>query len=323
MFRICGVVLLALAGQLASGPAAAQLLSGRPITVVIPFTPGGSSDTLQRIVNRKVSDLTGQTLLVESRPGGAGAVGAAAVKQAAPDGHTLFQANAGTHAANPALYASLPYDPVKDFRPVSLMWSFANLLAVPADSPARTVADLIALAKAKPEGLSFASQGTGSGGHLLGEMLKARTGAGMVHVPYRGAGPAALDLAAGRVDFFFVSYSSLLPVLQTGKVRVIAVTSPQRMPQLADVPTMEESGFSGIRLDPWFGLVAPAATPDAVVEKLNAVFVEAVRDSRILRQLSDQGAEPIGSTPAQFAAFIAAQMQEYSALVKSVGVRMQ
>ena len=190
---ILAVALVAIG--IAGADAAAELLSSRPITIVIPFTPGASADTIQRIVAKKVTENTGQTIVVESRPGGGGAIGAAAVKQAPPDGHMLFQANAGTHAANVSLYPTLSYDPIKDFRPITLMWSFPQLLSVPLDSPAKSVADLVALAKSKPGGLSFASQGSGSGGHLLGEMLKARTGANMVHIPYRGAGPAALDLA--------------------------------------------------------------------------------------------------------------------------------
>src|SRR5881227_3250683 len=195
---------LSVAGAGAGG-AAAELLSSRPITIVIPFTPGASSDTLQRIVDKKVSENTGQTLVVESRPGGSGVIAAAVVKQATADGHTLLQANAATHASNTSLYATLPYNPIKDFRPITLLWSFPQLLAVPPDSTAKSVSDLVALAKSKPGGLSFASQGTGSGGHLLGEMFKLRTAANMVHIPYRGAAPAAIDLAAGRVDFFFVS----------------------------------------------------------------------------------------------------------------------
>src|SRR5262245_11215398 len=204
--------------------AAAELLSNRPITIIIPFTPGASADTLQRLVARKVADQTGQVFVMESRPGGSGSIGASVAKQALPDGHTLFQANAITHAANASLYATLSYDPIRDFRPITLMWSFPQLLAIPADSPAQSVAELVALARSRPGGLSFASQGNGAGGHLLGEMLKIRTGAPMVHVPYRGAAPAALDLAAGRVDFFFVAFSSVLPVLQAGKVRLLAVT---------------------------------------------------------------------------------------------------
>jgi tripartite-type tricarboxylate transporter receptor subunit TctC len=306
---------------MSSFDAPAELLSSRPITVIIPFTPGASADTLQRIVAKKVGDDTGQTLIVESRPGGGGAIASAAVKQAPPDGHTLLQANSGSHAANVSLYATLPYDPIKDFRPITLMWSFPTLLAVPRDSPAKSVGDLIALAKSKPGGLSFASQGAGSSGHLLGEMLKVRTATNMVHVPYRGAGPAGLDLAAGRVDFFFVSYSSLLPFLQAGKVRVLAVTSPQRLPALPDAPPMIEAGFAGLALDPWFGLVAPAGTPDPVIDKLNAAFVAALRSPEVVKQFTDQGAEAHGDTPNEFGAFIAAEIERIGKVVKEVGAK--
>jgi len=301
----------------------AELLSSRPITVINPFTPGASSDTLQRIVNKKVSEDTGQTLVVESRPGGGGIVAAAVVKQASPDGHTLLQANAGTHATNASLYATLPYDPIKDFRPITLMWSFPQLLAVPLDSPAKSVFDLVALAKSKPGGLSFASQGAGTSGHLLGEMLKTRTAANMVHVPYRGAAPAGVDLAAGRVYFFFVSYSSLLPFLQAGKVRVIAVTSPQRLPALPDIPTMTEAGFAGIALDAWFGLVAPAGTSDAVIDKLNAAFVRAVRDPTVVKQMTEQGTEAVATTPAEFAAYIASETERFGKVVGAVGAKAE
>jgi tripartite-type tricarboxylate transporter receptor subunit TctC len=324
MLRVCvGLTALLAMSGIAGHEAAAELLSARAITIIIPFTPGASADTLQRIVARKVTENTGQTLVVESRPGGGGAIGAAAVKQAPPDGHTLFQANSGSHAANAALYSTLPYDPIKDFRPITLMWRFPQLLAVPLDSPARSVAELVALAKAKPAGLSFASQGSGSGGHLLGEMLKVRTGANMVHVPYRGAGPGALDLATGRVDFFFVSYSSVRPFLQAGKVRAIAVTSPERLPALPEAPTMREAGFAGIELDAWFGLVAPAATPDAVIDKLNAAFVQAVRDPDVLQQMSEQGAAAVTNTPTVFSAFIAAETERLGKIVKAVGAKAE
>ena len=316
---LAAVLVLTAAGR----EATAELLSSRPITVVIPFTPGASSDTLQRIVNKKVAENTGQTLVVESRPGGGGVVAATVVKQAPPDGHTLFQGNAGTHAANASLYATLPYDPIKDFRPITLLWSFPQLLAVPFDSPAKSVTELVALAKSRPAGLSFASQGTGSAGHLLGEMFKLRTGANMVHVPYRGAAPAGVDLAAGRVDFFFVSYSSLLPFLQSGKVRAIAVTSPQRLPVLPDAPTMTEAGFAGIALDVWFGLVAPAGTSDAVIDKLNAAFVRAVRDPNVVKQMTEQGAEAVATTPAEFAAFIASETERFGKVVRAVGAKAE
>jgi tripartite-type tricarboxylate transporter receptor subunit TctC len=311
------------ANFIAPTDATAELLSSRPITIIIPFTPGASSDTLQRLVGRKVTENTGQTLVVESRPGGGGAIAASAVKQAPPDGHTLMQANAGTHAANMALYSTLSYDPIKDFRPITLMWSFPQLLAVPVDSPVKSVAELVAHAKAKPAGLSFASQGTGAGGHLLGEMLKMRTGANMVHIPYRGAGPAAVDLAAGRVDFFFVSFSSVQAFLQAGKVRALAVTSTKRLPIMPETPTMTEAGFGGIEIEPWFGLVAPAGTPDLVIAKLNAAFVKAVRDPEVVKQIIDQGAEALATTPAEFAAFIASQTERYGKIVKSVGAKAE
>jgi tripartite-type tricarboxylate transporter receptor subunit TctC len=324
MSKTSGVAtaLVLLIMNLAGGPhAAAELLSARPITIIIPYTPGASADTLQRIVAKKVTERTGQVLVVESRPGGGGAIGAAVVKQASPDGHTLFQANAGTHAANAALYSTLPYDPVKDFKPITLMWSFPQLLAVPLDSPAKSVTDLVALAKAKPAGLSFASQGSGSGGHLLGEMLKVRTGANMVHIPYRGAGPAALDLAAGRVDFFFVSYSSVLPFLQAGKVRVLAVTAPEPLPALPEAPTMRQAGFAGIELDAWFGLVAPAGTPDAVIAKLNGAFVHALGAPDIVRQIAEQGAQARANTPSEFAEFIASETERIGKIVRAVGAK--
>jgi tripartite-type tricarboxylate transporter receptor subunit TctC len=304
--------------------AAAELLSSRPITIVVPFTPGASADNLQRLVARKVTENTGQIFVIESRGGGGGSIGAVAVKQALPDGHTLFQANAGTHAANVALYPSLAYDPVKDFRPITLMWSFPQVLAVPLDSPAKTLAELVAHAKSKPGGLSFASQGTGASGHLLGEMLKARSGAPMVHVPYRGAGPAGVDLAAGRVDFFFVAYASIVSLLQAGKVRAIAVTAEKRMPVLPDIPTVAEAGFAGLSLDAWFGMVAPAGTPDAVIGKLHTAFTQVTRSPEIVKAISDQGATAMSSaSPEEFAAFMVTETEKFGKVVRAVGAKAE
>ena len=315
---------LMVAVPIAGQHAAAELLSSRPITIVVPFTPGASADNLQRLVAKKVSENTGQVFVMESRGGGGGAIGAVSVKQALPDGHTLFQANAGTHAANVALYPSLAYDPVKDFRPITLMWSFPQVLAVPVDSPVKSIAELVALAKSKPGGLSFASQGTGASGHLLGEMLKARTGAPMVHVPYRGAGPAGVDLAAGRVDFFFVAYASIVSLMQAGKVRPIAVTAQKRMPVLPDVPTTAEAGFAGLALDAWFGLVAPAGTPDAAIGKLHTAFTQATRSAEIVKAISDQGATALASaSPEEFAQFMVSETDKFGKVVREVGVKVK
>jgi tripartite-type tricarboxylate transporter receptor subunit TctC len=312
---------LSVVGVIAAEPAAAQLLSGRPITVVIPFTPGASSDTFQRLVAKHVSEDTGQVIIVESRPGGGGTVGAVTVKQAQPDGHTLFQANSGTHAANVTLYPSLPYDAVKDFSPITLMWSFPQLLVVPADGPVKTVAELVAYGKTKPGGLSYGSQGNGSGGHLLGAMFGLKTGATAVHVPYRGAGPASLDVATGRLDFLFVSYASVLPYYQAGKVRALAVSSAKRLTALPDVPTMAEAGFPGLEMETWFGLLAPAGTPEPVVAKLNAAFVKAVHAPEVVKQMVDQGAEAVTDTPQEYAAYIRSEIERFGAIVKTLGIK--
>jgi tripartite-type tricarboxylate transporter receptor subunit TctC len=304
---------------LAPPQAGAELLSTRPITVVIPFTPGASSDTFQRLVAKRVSEDTGQPVIVESRPGGGGAVGAVAVKRAAPDGYTLFQANFATHGANVTLYPSLPYDAVRDFQPITLMWNFPLLLVVPADGPAKSVAELAAYAKVKPGGLSYGSQGNGSSGHLLGATFSRHLGVPMVHVPYRGAGPAALDVATGRLDFLFVSYASVLPHYLSGKVCVLAVSS--RLTALPQVPTMSEAGFPGFELDTWFGLLAPAGTPEPVVGKLNAAFVQAVRAPEVVKQMVEQGAEPVTDTPQEFAAYIDSEIKKLGTIVTTLGIK--
>jgi tripartite-type tricarboxylate transporter receptor subunit TctC len=309
------------AASLAPRSASAELLDSRPITVVIPFTPGASSDTFQRLVAKRVTEDTGQTVIVESRPGGGGTIGAVSVKRALPDGHTLFQANSGTHGANVTLYPSLPYDAVKDFAPITLMWSFPQLLVVPADSPVKSVAELAALAKTKPGGLSYGSQGSGSSGHLFGALFARRVGVPMVHVPYRGAGPAALDVATGRLDFLFVSYASVQPHLLSGKVRVIAVTAAKRMTILPQAPAMAEVGFRGFDWETWFGLLAPAGTPDAVIGKLNAAFVKAVHAPEVVKQILDQGAEPVSNTPQEFAALIETEIKRQGEIVTSLGIK--
>jgi len=307
------------AASLAPQTASAELLDSRAITVVIPFTPGASSDTFQRLVAKRVTESTGQNVIVESRPGGGGAIGAVSVKRALPDGHTLFQGNSGTHGANVTLYPSLPYDAVKDFAPITLMWSFPQLLVVPADSPAKTVADLAAYAKTKPGGLSYGSQGSGSSGHLFGALFARDVGVPMVHVPYRGAGPAALDVATGRIDFLFVSYASVLPHYLSGKVRVIAVT--KHLAVVPKAPTMAEAGFPGFDWETWFGLLAPAGTPEPVIGKLHAAFAAAVHAPEVTKQIIDQGAEPVSNTPQEFAALIQMEIKRQGAVVTALGIK--
>jgi predicted outer membrane repeat protein len=325
MIRRAGVLVAALVTALgASAPqTAAQILEGRPITIVVPFPPGASSDTLMRLVTNTLNSNTGQVFVIENKAGAGGAIASTMVKQATPDGHTLLQANAGSHAINPALFSALGYDPVKDFAPITLMWNFPSLLVVPASSPAKSVLELIAYAMTKSAGLNFGSQGSGSGGHILGEILKTKTGAPLVHVPFRGAAPAVVDLVAGRIDLLFSSYASVATFVQSGKLRALAVTGNNRLKALPNIPTMAEAGVAGVDLDVWFGLVAPAGTPKPVIDKLHTAFVAVLRSPAIVTQMEDLGIEAVTSTPAEFAALIAADGKRLADVVSAAGIKRQ
>jgi tripartite-type tricarboxylate transporter receptor subunit TctC len=301
----------------------AQVLGTRPITIVVPFAPGASTDALMRLVTTAITEKTGQAFVIENKTGAGGIVGATAVKSAPPDGYTLLQANAGSHAIIGALQASLSYDPVKDFAPITLMWSFPHMLVVPAESPARSVTELVAYARTKPDGLSFASPGSGSGGHILGEMLKTQTGAPFVHVPFRGAAPAMVDLVAGRVDMLFASYASVAPFVEAGKLRPLGLAGPVRLKVRPDVPTMAEAGFPGVDLDFWFGLVAPAGTPEEVIKKLNTAFVAALSDPAIVKQFEDQGVAVVTNSPSEFAKVISSDGERLAAAARSAGIKPQ
>ena len=229
----------------------------------MPFPPGGSADVVIRPVAAKVAEALKQPIVIDNRSGGGGNIAAQVTKQAAPDGYTLFLTNMGVMSVNPILSPELNIDPVKDFQPITPIISFPHILVVPPDSPVKTVADLAALAKTKPGGLSFGSQGVGSGGQILGEMFKSRLGVPMVHVPYRGAAPAATDIMAGRLDFLFTSYISIGEQAKAGKLRIVAIGGPKRIDAEPGIPTMAEAGFPGLDLEMWHGMVAPAGTPAA------------------------------------------------------------
>lgn len=295
----------------------------RPITILVPFPPGGSSDTVLRPIAAKAAEALKATILIDNRTGAGGNVAALATKQAAPDGYTLFLGNNGTLGINVGLYKELRFDPVKDFQPITPIVSFPSVLAVPADLPAKSVKDLAALAKSRPNGLSFASQGVGSGGHILGEMFRLRTGAPMVHVPYRGAAPAVTDLAAGRTDFLFASYISVAGQVQAGKLKLLALTAPKRSPTLPDLPTMAEAGFQGMDVLIWHGLVAPAGTPPAIVRKLNEAFVAAANAPDIVSRVTPQVAEITTSSPEEFAKQIAADIALFTRVVQEAGIPQQ
>jgi tripartite-type tricarboxylate transporter receptor subunit TctC len=295
----------------------------RPITLLVPFPPGGSSDTVIRPIAQKVAESLNATIVIDNRAGAGGNVAALATKQAAPDGYTLLLANNGTFAINPALFPDLRFDPIKDFAPITQIVSFPSVLVVPAESPARIVKDLADLGKRKAGGLSYASQGVGSGGHILGEMFRLKVGAPMVHVPYRGAGPAVTDVLAGRVDLLFTSYISVSEQAAAGKVRILGLTAAKRSPTLPEVPTMAEAGYPGVDLEVWHGMVAPAGTPAAIVAKLNAEFVKAARAPDIARLMAPQAAEIVVGTPEAFAKLIAGDVDHLGKVVREAGIKAQ
>ena len=309
----------------AAVPATAQTdnFPSRPITIVVPFPPGGSSDVVTRLVAQKLGDNLKANIVIDNRGGGGGVPAAIATRQMTPDGYTLFLANNGLFAIMPALTADIRFDPVKDFQPITPLFAFPSVLVVPSGSPARTVKELVELAGSKPGGLNYASQGVGSGGHILGEMFRLRSGAPMVHVPYRGAGPAVNDLVAGSVDFLFASYVSVIGQVQGGKLRLLGWTSSKRSPALPDVPTMAEAGYSGTELVIWQGIVAPAGTPPAIVRKLNEELVRAAQSPEIVSQVAAQAVDMLTSSPEEFARLLAADIDRLGKVIRDAGIKAQ
>ena len=285
---------------------------------MVPYASGGPVDLSARLIAPKLQQALGQPVVVENKPGAGGNIAADFVAKSAPDGYTLVMGAIATHAINPALYKNLPYDPVRDFRHVALLVQVPNVLVVNKDLPARSVADLVALARRQPGKLDFASGSTGSTGHLAGELFKQLTGTYMVHIPYKGSAPAVGDLLAGRVALMFDNLASALPNIQAGKVRALAVTTLRRSSFLPDLPTLDESGLKGFDMTTWWGLMAPARTPQPVVERL------ATECARALPELQDRwramGSElPSMRTPAEFTAFVERERKLYAELVKRSG----
>jgi len=316
-----GCVLLAIG---AAAPALAQSDSfpSRPITIVVPFPPGGSSDVITRLVAQKLGENLKTSIVIDNRGGGGGVPAALAMKQTAPDGYTLFLSNNGLFAIMPAL-TDIRFDPVKDFQPITPLCAFPSVLVVPSGSPVRNVKDLVELARSKPGGLTFGSQGVGSGGHVLGEMLRMQTGAPFVHVPYRGAGPAVTDLSAGNIDLLFSSYASAIGQVQGGKLRVIGWTAPKRSPTLPDVPTMTDAGYPGVELVVWHGIMAPLGTPPEIVKKLNEEFTKAALSPDVVQKAAAQGVEMSTTSSEEFAKLIAADFGNLGKVIRDAGIKMQ
>jgi tripartite-type tricarboxylate transporter receptor subunit TctC len=310
----------AVSAWLALAPAGhAQTYPTRPVTLVVAFTPAGPSDVLSRVLGRKLDELLKQPFVIVNRPGAGGNIGAEAVASAAPDGYTLLMANNSILATNASLYKSLPYDPIKDFKPVSLIGEQANILVVNPKLPVHSVAELIALAKSKPGALNYASSGVGTAAHLAGALFKAQADIDIVHVSYKGAAPALQDVITGQVQMMFATAASVIGFINSGLVRPLAVTTLKRSAILPDLPTVAEQGLPGFEATTWHGLVAPAATPAPIIDRLHDATVTALRDPAVAKSLTDLGVEISPSTGAEFSRYIAAEIPKWSAVVKASG----
>ncbi len=306
---------------LATLPSWAQ---GKPIRLIVPYAPGGPLDVTARALAERVKDTLG-TVIVDNKPGAGGNLGADLVAKATPDGHTIGLAAVATHAINPWLFAKMPYDACKDFAPITQMVRVPNVLVVNADTAQRlnirTLADLIAYAKANPGRLNYGSGGNGSAGHLAGEMFKKAAGIFAVHIPYSGGNPAQLALLSGQVDFNFDNLATAAANIKAGKLKALAVTTAQRSKALPDIPAMGET-LAGFEIDTWWGLVGPAGTPREVLERLNKAFVAALQSPETKTRFAQLLAEPVGNTPEQFGAFMKKELTRYESVVKASGAKV-
>jgi tripartite-type tricarboxylate transporter receptor subunit TctC len=300
----------------------AQSYPSRPIRLVVPFPAGGTTDILAREAAQKLTEALGQAVVVDNRPGAAGNIGSDLVAKSAPDGYTLLMGTVGTHAINPSLYSKMPYDHVKDFAPVVLVAGVPNVLVVNPTLPVNSVADLIKLAKDKPGQINFASSGSGTSIHLSGELFKTMAGVDMTHVPYKGSSPALTDLIGGQVQIMFDNLPSALPQIKGGRLRAIAVTSLKRAPVLPDIPTINESGLPGFEASSWFGVLAPAGTPAAIVARINTEVNKWLQSADAREKLLGQGAEAAGGSPEQFANHIRAESAKWAKVVKASGAKV-
>jgi tripartite-type tricarboxylate transporter receptor subunit TctC len=293
----------------------------RPVTIVAPSTPGDAPDVIARALAQRLGESLGQPVVVENKPGAGGVVGSEYAAHRPADGYTLIMGNAGSHGINAALYAKLAYDPVKDFAPVALVSTAPNLMVVTPSLPVSTVAEFIAYAKANPGKIAYASGGNGSSAHLSAELFKMMTGIEITHVPYKGATPAITDVMAGNAQVFIGNLPPILPQVKAGRLRPLGVTTLARSPELPDVPTIAEAGVPGYETVAWFGVFAPAATPKEIVQALAGAIQRAARDGDMRKRLHEQGAEPVGSTPEQFAAFMRAEIARWTEVVKVSGAK--
>jgi tripartite-type tricarboxylate transporter receptor subunit TctC len=293
-----------------------------PVTLVVPFPAGGPTDAMARVLALKLGERLGQQVVVDNKGGAGGSIAAEAVAKAAPDGQTLFFGTTGTMAINPSLYSKLRYDPVKDFAPVSLMATTMNVLVVNPEVPAKNLGELVKLAKAKPNTVSYGSAGNGSSNHLSGELLRSNAAVQITHVPYKGSAPALVDLLGGRLTMMFDTVAQQTGNIAAGKVRALAVTGPKRSPLLPDVPTAQESGLKDYDVTIWFGVLAPAGTPAPVIERLNREMVAVMSTEEMKKKMQADGAEAKPTSAAEFAALIRHDMAKWGPVVKASGATL-
>ena len=306
-----------------SGNAGAQDYPNKPLRLIVPFPPGGGNDILARSVGQRLAETIGQQVIVDNRGGAGGLIGAELAAKAVPDGYTIFLASIGNLAFMPALHAKLPYDPVRDFAPLTLLATSAFIMVVNPSLPAKSVKELIALARAKPGQLNYGSSGQGSSLHLTGEIFKLATGADLVHVPYKGSAPALTDLIAGQVQILFGTMPPTLPHVKSGKLRALGVSGAKRSVAAPEVPTIAEAGVPGFEVLNWYGIVAPSKTPAAIVQRLNGELVKTLKAPEMIESLGTQGLEAAGGTPERFGVFIKSEMAKYAKVIKAAGIRAE
>ena len=298
----------------------AQNYPTKPVRLIVPFAPGGPNDVIGRVVAQKVSELIGQPVIIENRAGAGGAVGTAAAGTAAPDGYTLLISGTSSLAINPSLYTKLPYDPIRDFAPVSLVGTAPSLLAMHPSVPARSVKELIALAKSRPGQLNYASGGAGSAPHLAGELLNSMAKIRMVHIPFKGGGPALAGLMSGQADLFMGGMSAAMPPVKNGRLRGIAVTSPKRSQFMPDLPAIAET-LPGYDVVNWYAIFAPAATPKEIIGRVNAEIVKAMASPEVRKRFADLATDAASSTPEELAAYHRGEIKKWAQVVRTAGIK--
>ncbi len=315
-------LILAIALAAPALAAQAQTYPNKPIRLVCPFPPGGAVDIASRATAHTLSQVLGQPVTVDNRPGAGGNIGAEITAKSAPDGYTLLMTTSGIMGINPALYSKISFDSIKDFAPVSMLVSLNNVLVLNPSVPAKSVQEVIALAKAQPGKFTYASSGNGTSIHLSGELFKSMTGVDMLHIPYKGSSPAVTDLLAGQVNMMFDNIPSSLPHIKAGKLRALAVTGSKRSQLLPDLPTIAEAGVPGYDSYVWFGIVAPAGTPPEIIARLNAALVKTAATPEFRDRLTGQGYDVLSSTPEQMAASIRSEIDKWGKIVKASGARV-